>query len=58
MIIKPIQIDNKTKAHISYVYFPGSHNLVGFNIILLKGVLASLVAQSVKNLPAVQETRV
>ena len=55
MIIKPIQIDNKTKAHISYVYFPGSHNLVGFNIILLKGVLASLVAQSVKNLPAVQE---
>ena len=28
---------------------------MGFNIILLKGVLASLVAQSVKNLPAVQE---
>ena len=40
MIIKTIQIGNKTKAHISYVYFPRSHNLVGFNIILLRGVCA------------------
>ena len=31
-----LQNDNKTKAHISHVYFPGSQNLVGFNVILLR----------------------
>ena len=35
-----LQNDNKTKAHISNVYFPGSQNLVGFNVILLRGVCA------------------
>ena len=39
-IYSNIQNDNKTKAHISCVGFPGSQNLVGFNIILLRGVCA------------------